>query len=335
MTFRSTILAVALLLGAAMARPAQAQDELAGNYRATLSVESTRCLFQQIGGDSGGVMEASAGKGTLVLHLEQLGTLFDAPIVVAVDNNAFTYSGPIRVNIGPVAETNGHMTGRWSSDHRSLSAAFVVPTLLCTVRGSIVAERTDAQTQPVVQVVPPPPPTSTPPIYSTTPSGGAASAPGGIDAPAFANLIGQEVSFQASNYPDHFIRHRNSLGYAEPVSGNLGRDDSTFRIVPGLAGRCISLESHNYPGQFLRHQAWRIKLAPREDSDLYKQDATFCMVSGLASSTGVSLESVNYPQHFIRHRNGELWLDGFDGSDLNRRDATFNVTNPGGAMMVR
>ena len=147
---------------------------------------------------------------------------------------------------------------------------------------------------------------------------------------AFSRLVGQEVSLQASNYPDRFIRHRHSLGYAEPVSGALGRDDSTFRLVPGLAGRCISLQSRNYPGQFLRHQNWRIKLAPREDSDTYRQDATFCMVPGLATSAGVSFESVNAPDHFIRHRGGELWVDRFDGSDLNRRDATFNITHPGG-----
>jgi len=257
--------------------------------------------------------------------------LFESPITVAVNNNAFSYAGPIRVNIGPVAETNGYVSGQWSADRNSFRAAFDVPTMLCRLHGTIVAERTDARAQPMTQAAPP---TSSAPIYQV-PSGGAGSAPGQIDASGFANLIGREVSFQASNYLDHFIRHRNSLGYAEVIAGDLGRDDSTFRIVPGLAGKCISLESHNYPGQFLRHQAWRIKLAPRDENDLYKQDATFCMVSGLASSTGVSLESVNYPHHFIRHRNGELWLDDFDGSDLNRRDATFNVTNPGGAMMVR
>lgn len=163
----------------------------------------------------------------------------------------------------------------------------------------------------------------------------AASEPVTAVAGPFGNLIGQEVSFQASNYLDRFIRHRNSLGFTEPITDDLARADSAFRIVQGLAGKCISLESRNYPGQFLRHQAWRIKLAPREDNDLFKNDATFCMMPGLASSAGVSLESVNNPQYFIRHRGGELWLDRFDGSDLNRQDATFNVTNPGGAMMVR
>jgi hypothetical protein len=151
----------------------------------------------------------------------------------------------------------------------------------------------------------------------------------------FANLIGQLASFQASNYLDRFIRHRDWLGYTEPVTDDLARLDSTFRIVAGLAGKCISLESQNIPNHYLRHQGWRMKLAAREENDLYKQDATFCMVPGLAGSAGVSLESVNFPSHFIRHRNNELWLDRFDESDLNRRDATFNVTHPGGAVIVR
>ena len=346
MKLRSICALASLFLSAAVSLPARAQepvpdaaqsatstDELAGNYRATVSIEATRCLFQRLGGENQGVMEVGGGRGTLVLHVEELGTVFAAPVIVAVQDDGFTYAGPMQVNVGPGGENNGHMSGHWLGDHKSFTAAFDVATSLCTVRGTIAAERTDAQAQPVVQAAPP---TSSPPIYSTpAPSGGAASAPGGVTAQAFANLIGQEVSFQTSNYLDRFMRHRNSLGYAEAVSGDLGRADSTFRIDPGLAGKCISLESHNYSGQFLRHQAWRIKLAPREDNDTYKQDATFCMVSGLASSAGVSFESVNYPHHYIRHRNGELWVDDFDGSGLFRADATFNVTQPGGALLVR
>lgn len=151
----------------------------------------------------------------------------------------------------------------------------------------------------------------------------------------FSGLVGQQVSLQASNYLDRYVRHRNALGFTEPVTDALARNDATFKIVQGLAGRCVSLESHNYPGHFLRHHFWRIKLSPREDSDLFRNDATFCMVPGLAGSTGLSLESASNPGHFIRHRNNELWVDRFDGSDLFRRDATFNLTHPGGAVLVR
>ena len=151
----------------------------------------------------------------------------------------------------------------------------------------------------------------------------------------FGQLIGQEVSFQAGNFLDRFIRHRNWLGFTEPVTDDLARKDSTFRIVPGLAGKCVSLESHNFPNHFLRHHFWRIKLSAREDSDQFRNDATFCLVSGLANTAALSLESANNPGHFIRHRNNELWVDRFDGSDLFRKDATFNVTHPGGAVIVQ
>ena len=137
---------------------------------------------------------------------------------------------------------------------------------------------------------------------------------------------GQElVSFQSSNYPTYYIRHQYSLFRIDKIRANdkLGRNDATFRQVPGLAGRCASFESRNYPGHFLRHQNFRLKLARQTDDQLFKEDATFCLVRGLYGSGGYSFESVNFPGHYIRHRNFELWLDKPDGSALFRRDATF------------
>jgi hypothetical protein len=137
-------------------------------------------------------------------------------------------------------------------------------------------------------------------------------------------------SFRSLNYPNHYIRHRSSLGYIDPIRANdaLGRKDATFRIVPGLAGRCRSFESVNYPGHFLRHQNYRVKLAPQTDDQLFKEDATFCVVSGLANSEARSFESVNFPQHYIRHFNYELWLAKSDGSPLFKKDATFTISRP-------
>jgi hypothetical protein len=150
----------------------------------------------------------------------------------------------------------------------------------------------------------------------------------------FAQVAPREASFQSLNFPDRYIRHRNSLGYVEPISDDLGKMDATWEIVPGLAGRCSSLESLNNPGHFLRHQGSRLKLAPFADDQLFRQDASFCMVPGLADVNATSFESVNYPHHFVRHRNFELWLDPFDGSDLFRRDATFRSASPVGRKSI-
>lgn len=137
-------------------------------------------------------------------------------------------------------------------------------------------------------------------------------------------------SFRSWNYPDRYVRHRSSLGYIDPIvaSDKLGRKDATFQLVPGLAGKCRSFESVNYPGHFLRHQNYRLKLAKQTDDQLFKDDATFCVVGGLASSEGRSFESVNFPNHYIRHSNFELWLSKSEGSRVFKKDATFIISRP-------
>lgn len=145
---------------------------------------------------------------------------------------------------------------------------------------------------------------------------------------SYALLTG--ASFKSVNYKDHYIRHRGFLGYIEPINENdaVGIGDAIFRIVPGLAGRCKSFESLNLQDHFLRHQNYRLKLAKKTNDQLFREDATFCIVKGLARPSASSFESVNFPNRYIRHRNFELWLDPFEDSKLFRADATFIITGP-------
>lgn len=136
-------------------------------------------------------------------------------------------------------------------------------------------------------------------------------------------------SLQSFNFPGHFIRHANFLGYISPIDSDLSRKDATWSMVPGLANsQCVSFESKNFPGHYLRHQGLRIKLHRKENTNLFKEDATFCPRSGLADSSAVSFESVNFPNHFIRHRSSELWVDPQANDDLYRQDATFRIVSP-------
>ena len=153
--------------------------------------------------------------------------------------------------------------------------------------------------------------------------------PGSAPGSPFASLVNSEASFQAVNFPDRYIRHAFYLGIVEPAMGNYA--SITFRVVPGLGGRCVSLQSKDFPDHYLRHQNWRIKLSRIEADPSMRADATFCMMPGLATTTGISFEAVSAPGHFIRHRNFELWLDRPDESDQFRKDATFLAAPPGGA----
>jgi len=144
-----------------------------------------------------------------------------------------------------------------------------------------------------------------------------------------------QVALQSFNYPDHFIRHRNRLGEISVVGTDMDRKDATFRIVPGLAENqypslqkeYISLQSVNYPGYYLRHQNYTVKLHKYSDDDLFKKDATFRLIPGLADRTWSSLESLNYPGFCIRHKDFKLNL-GKGNGDLFRKDATFKILSP-------
>jgi hypothetical protein len=146
--------------------------------------------------------------------------------------------------------------------------------------------------------------------------------------PAPQASMGSLASFQSHNYRSHFIRHANFLGEITPISSDLDRKDSTFRMVPGLAdSQFVSFESVNYPGHYLRHQDFRLKLQKSEGSQLFRLDATFKMLPGLADGSWSSFESVNYPGHYIRHKNFHLFLEK-GNDDLFRKDSTFRVSPP-------
>jgi len=146
--------------------------------------------------------------------------------------------------------------------------------------------------------------------------------------PAFQGSLGSMASFQSHNYRSHFIRHANFLGEITPISSDLDRKDSTFRMAPGLAdSQLVSFESVNYPGHYLRHQDFRLKLQKSDGSQLFRQDATFKLGPGLADGSWSSFESINYPGHFIRHRNFHLYLER-GNDDLFRKDSTFRISPP-------
>ncbi len=144
-----------------------------------------------------------------------------------------------------------------------------------------------------------------------------------------------QVALQSFNYPDHFIRHRNFVGEVTPIGTDMDRKDATFRVIPGLAeqeypslqGEYISLQSVNYPGYYLRYHDGMIKLHKYRDEELFKKNATFRLVPGLANRAWSSFESLHYPGFYVRHKNFKLYLERGD-SDLSRKDATFKILSP-------
>jgi hypothetical protein len=152
---------------------------------------------------------------------------------------------------------------------------------------------------------------------------------------------GRRITLESFNHIGDFVRHRAFLGELTAInlSDLVDRQDATFIVQPGLNGArrqnpthpyltdvAGSLESVNFPGWFLRHQNFRLKLMAKEDTPLFRDDASFYPVDPLARrGYSLSFEATKFTGTFIRHRDFHLWLDLNDNSDLFAQDATFFV----------
>jgi hypothetical protein len=140
-----------------------------------------------------------------------------------------------------------------------------------------------------------------------------------------------------AGFTDRYLRHQSSLANTSVItaaSPDVDKLDATFWLRPGLAGAgCTSFEARDFPGQYLRHQASRVRLAARDGSALFDQDATWCARPGLIGA-GTSFESLNFPGRYLRHFNSEVWLASFGGpnpSDTTvsfTADATWRIVGP-------
>eukprot|EP00483_Globobulimina_turgida_P011790 UN11812 len=148
---------------------------------------------------------------------------------------------------------------------------------------------------------------------------------------ALIGVASSEFTFESSNYPTRFIRHRGYLLYLDPKeTSDLYKKDSTFKVVTAINGdpSFISFESVNFPQHYIRHQSWRAKISKFDGSTLFREDASFRKQPALNGKVGFySFESSNYPGRFLRHRGFEIWLDPQENAQLYKDDASFTF-NP-------
>jgi hypothetical protein len=116
-------------------------------------------------------------------------------------------------------------------------------------------------------------------------------------------------------FTDRYLRHRDGLARTDVVTATsdaLTKADATFVVRRGLAEpSCYSLESRNHPGSYLRHSAFRVRLAANDNTDLFRNDATFCAQPGTG---GVRLASINELGTNVRHYAEEVWVASNGGA---------------------
>ena len=138
------------------------------------------------------------------------------------------------------------------------------------------------------------------------------------------DFIGHVWKLQASNKPNHYMRHKNFL-----VRLDKFEDSESFEwnVVKGLCGSGISFQSENYPNYYLRHSNDEAKLEKYEDSALFKSESCFIPQDGLANKDQSSFQLYNKQGHFLRHKNALLRIEPDDNSGTFTQDATFQAAH--------
>jgi Alpha-L-arabinofuranosidase B (ABFB) domain len=154
------------------------------------------------------------------------------------------------------------------------------------------------------------------------------------DVPARSMAQREVVALRAFQPANYFVMHQGFTGRADALRSPQDARDTQVRIVQGLADpKCVSFQAVSPPDHYYKHAFWRIVIAKRLDEPKYREDATFCLESGLEKSRqrgsdAISLRSYNFPNRFVRHRDGDLWLDPVEDTKEFRASATFFVVSP-------
>jgi hypothetical protein len=98
-------------------------------------------------------------------------------------------------------------------------------------------------------------------------------------------------------------------------------------------GELVSLRvtTPGYTNRYLRHQDSLARTDVDNGTDVLKQDATFWIRPGLASTSCLSFESRNFPGKYLRTASSRIRIDANDGTATFTGDATFCATAGWGA----
>ncbi|MEU6020754.1 sigma-70 family RNA polymerase sigma factor [Micromonospora sp. NPDC047134] len=166
-----------------------------------------------------------------------------------------------------------------------------------------------------------PPPVAPPPTAAPPPTNGPTIPPGTIP-PGTWSLESVKV---AGRYLSHDGKYAQ-LAEVDAASPRPDRQRATFTVGRGLADSdCVTLRLAD--GRYLRHWGMQVQFSSREDTTIFREDATFC--PGPGGGTGsVILRSYNYPSHVVHYRDGGFWLDVPDGSPAFTAASSFVVRDP-------
>jgi hypothetical protein len=128
--------------------------------------------------------------------------------------------------------------------------------------------------------------------------------------------IGATIGLQLEGKPSHLVRHHNLIARVDQLSSSSSapdKADSQFIVRQGLAfDDCVSFEAVSRPGFYLRRFFSDLLLHERNESNIYRQETTFCPVPARNGRALTLL--VMFPSGFAvtTTPDGRLHLDNVD-----------------------
>ncbi|XP_057302590.1 uncharacterized protein LOC130636763 [Hydractinia symbiolongicarpus] len=126
----------------------------------------------------------------------------------------------------------------------------------------------------------------------------------------------------SKNYPNYRIGEKNGNHVYIVNSGNPG-----YRIVQGLNGKpgTVSFQSLSDPSAYLRHRGFLAYVDKNDNTQLFKDDASFVIIMNKYFNGYAAFQSSNYPNRYLRHQGYRIKLHTDDGSVLFKNDASFKI----------
>jgi len=117
---------------------------------------------------------------------------------------------------------------------------------------------------------------------------------------------------------------------------NASRTPAAPVTLPVNQYKSLRVTTPGFTNRYLRHQDGKAftEVVDANSASLLKNDATWKIVPGLASSSCYSFESRNYPGQYLRHRDFRVYKEGGDGSALFNADATFCAEQGNGGVRL-
>jgi len=144
-------------------------------------------------------------------------------------------------------------------------------------------------------------------------------------------VVGDHIMFKAYDWENAFLRHYGGNAMVSVIDSEncktLAFWDAVYIVEEGLSNLgegYYSFRSANIPNHYLRHIKGDIIISPKENTDLFRKDATWKLNEGIVDSSVVSFTTSQWNTIYKRHKASNVMISEIK-SYQDQKDATWEI----------